>query len=472
MLLSSVRTAVGFWDTADLQTVAWIAGIPYPTGYPGYVMLAWLWTHALPIASPALRVNALSAVAIACGAATISATALLFEVMPLLAVLGGWTFAFAHVVWLRGTYADVHPVGFAAVLVVFALAIAWTLRGDARALAGAIVAAGVAVALDDTTVLVLAGAVIVALGRRPPPWRAAAGAALAAVAIVVVAYAYLPLRSAYVTSHALDPTLALGLPAGRPFWDDHHPASAAGFWSLVEGGEWGPHETLPRMFSPEGIQAAVGRFGGELNADDPQGMLVAAVIGIGLIWARAPLIVVGLAIGAVLPALFGASYPAEADPERYIFAVYAFAALGIAIAGDRIVRAFSRAPATAYAVVAGLLTLAVLHDVARASDLYAVRSDDSAAVLGARVAAATRDDAIVVAPWDWATALAYRAYVEQRFGRRIVVCALVRDYIERYDGWARGRQLAVLSEGIPFVPGFRPKLLSDGSPQVYELDPP
>jgi hypothetical protein len=226
------------------------------------------------------------------------------------------------------------------------------------------------------------------------------------------------------------------------------------------------------MFSPHAVQAAVDRFGGELNADEPQGMLVAALFGIGLIWARAPLAGLGLLAGAVLPALFGASYPAEADPERYAFAIYAFAGVGIAIAADRIVRAFAQTPTTAFAVVASLLTLAVVRDVARASDFYAVRSDGSAAALGARVTAATHDDAIVVAPWDWATALAYRAYVERRFGRRIVVCGLVRDYIEQYDGWARHRQLAVLSEGIPFVPGFRPKLLSDGSPQVYELVPP
>ena len=42
MLLATVRTSVGFWDTGDLQTVAWIGGIPYPTGYPLYVVAGWL----------------------------------------------------------------------------------------------------------------------------------------------------------------------------------------------------------------------------------------------------------------------------------------------------------------------------------------------------------------------------------------------------------------------------------------------
>jgi hypothetical protein len=472
LLLTTVRTLVGFWDTADLQTVAWIAGIPYPTGFPGYVMLGWLWTHVVPFASVAARLNALSALAIAFGSATIAALALLFDVVPLIAILGGWTFAFAHVVWLRGTYADVHPVGFAVAFVAFALAVAWTLRGDARALVSAIVLAGFAVAIDNTTVLILAGGVVASLGRRWP-LRAAAAAAAIALTIAVAGYAYLPLRSAYVTAHRLDPTLALGLPAGRPFWDDHHPATAEGFLALVGGTEWGPGETLGHVVSPAAVRAAVDRFGGEIGEDEPQGLIVAALVGLGFIAARAPPVAIGLVLAALLPALFGASYPAEADPERYVFTAYAVAALGIAVAADRTVRAFGRdAPVTALAVVASLLLIVVARDFARSNDLYLTRADDSAQGLGARVVASTRDGAVVVAQWDWATALAYRAYVDRGFGRRILVCALPRDYIEDYAGWSRGRQVAILSLGRPDVPGFRFRLLSDGTPQVYEIVTP
>ena len=472
VLLTSVRTSVGFWDTADLQTVAWIAGIPYPTGFPGYVVLGWLWTHVVPFASVAARLNALSAIAIAIGSATIAALALLFDVVPLIAILGGWTFAFAHVVWLRGTYADVHPVGFAVAFVAFALAAGWTLRGDARTLVSAILLAGFAVAIDNTTVLILAGGVVASLGRRWP-WRATVSAAAVALVIVATAYAYLPLRSAYVTEHRLDPTLALGLPPGRPFWDDHHPATAAGFHALVEGTEWGPGETLGHVVSPAALRAAVDRFGVEVGDDEPQGLIVAALVGLGFIAARAPPIAIGLVLAALLPALFGASYPAEADPERYVFTAYAVGALGVAVAADRTVRAFGRdAPTTALAVVMSLLLIAVARDVVRARDLYAVRADTSAQALGARVVASTRDGAVILAPWDWATPLAYRAYVERRFGRRILVCALPRDYIEDYAGWSRDRQVAILSEGLPNVPGYRFRLLSDGAPQVYEIVSP
>jgi Protein of unknown function (DUF2723) len=469
VLLTSVRTSVGFWDTADLQTVAWIAGIPYPTGYPGYVIVGWLWTHALPFASVAARLNALSAVAVAGGAATVAALALLFDVLPLIAVLAGWTFAFAHTVWLRGTYADVHSLGFALAFGAVALAVRWALRGDARALQGGVVLAGVAVAVDNTTVLILLGGVIAALARRWP-LRAVVRSTGLAVLVVLLAYAYLPLRSAYVTAHRVDPTLALGIAPGRPFWDDHHPADTDGFLALVAGTEWGVGHSLVRVLTPAAVRAAADRFSSELTADEPQGMLIAALIGIAFVFAQSPAVGLGLAFAALVPALFGASYHAEADPERYVFMLYALTALGVAVAADRTVRAFGRRrPEIALASAGVLLALVLAYDAARARDLYAQRADSAGSELGTRVAASTRDGAVVVAVWDWATPLGYAAYVERRLGNRIVVCALPQDHLDEYGRWMHGRQVTILSEGTPDVPGYRTRLLSAGSPQVYEI---
>ncbi|HEX3463404.1 MAG TPA: DUF2723 domain-containing protein [Candidatus Elarobacter sp.] len=469
VLLASVRTAVGFWDIGDLQTVAWIAGIPYPTGFPGYVMIAWLWTHVVPFGSVAARVNALSALALAGGTATVAALALLFDAAPLVAILGAWTFAFARAVWLRATYADVHPLGFAVAFVAVALAVRWSLRGDRRALATGIVLAGVAVAVDNTTVLILLGGVVATLARPWPAWLVVRCVAIAAV-IVVAAYAYLPLRSAYVTAHRADPTLALGIEPGRPFWDDHHPATADGFRALVAGTEWNAGDSLLRIVTPDAVRAAVQRFGPGLLEDAPQGLAVAALIGLAFALARAPVPVIGLIVAAAVPALFGASYPAEADPGRYGFALYAVLAFGAAVAADRTIRAFGRArPQLALAAVCGLLVLVLAHDAARGREVYALRENAEAAELGERVAASTRDGAVVVSPWDFATPLAYRAYVERGLGTRIVVCALPHDHLAEYRAWLRERQVAIVSDGPPDLPGYAVRRLSEGSPQVYEI---
>jgi hypothetical protein len=471
VLLATVRTSVGFWDTGDLQTVAWIGGIPYPTGYPGYVVLAWLWAHLVPIGSVAARVNALSALAIASGAATIASLALLLRVLPVIAILAAWTFAFAHVVWLRATYADVHPLGFAVAFAALAFGVRWAVRGDARALAWGIVLAGAAVAIDNTTVLMLLGGMLIALARRWPAALAARSIAIAAV-VVVVAYAYLPLRSAYVTAHRLDPTLALGIEPGRPFWDDHHPATIQGFRALVTGTEWSAGSTLTSLFTPKVAHAAYLRFRAEFAADEPQGLIIAALIGLGFVAAEAPLVAIGLLIAAAVPALFGAAYPAEADAERYIFTLYAVTALGVALALDRAVRAFAGGglwlPST---VACTLLGLVLVRDAVRAHPLFAARDNADARELGTRVANGTRDDAVVVAPWDWATPLGYAAYVDRRLGNRIVVCALPQDHLDDYARWSRTRQVTIVWNGPPDLPGYRTRRLTNGDPEVYEVLP-
>jgi len=469
VLLATVRTSVGFWDTGDLQTVAWIAGIPYPTGYPLYVGAGWLWTHALPVASVAARVNALSAVAIAAGAATLCGLALLLEVGTTVAILAGWMFAFAHTVWFRATYADAHPVGFAVAFLAVVFAVRWALRGESRSAVAAIVLGALALAFDNTTVLILAGGALLAFAR-PLPVRPAALAAAAAVLIVVAAYAYLPLRSAQLTAARADPTLQLGVEPGRPFWDDHHPASREGFRALVAGSEWGPGTTLAHLFSIDAIRKTEQRFGPDLGADFPQGLTIAALLGLGFLAWRLPLVGLGLIVAAVLPALFGGSYRAEADPERYAFALYAVTVLGIALAADRAVRAISPArSAVARRIVVGLLIVAIAWELRGGTDLFEGRDDQDAAILGATVAAATHDDAVVISPWDWATPLAYRAYVEGAFGHRIVLCAFPEDYANRIGAWLRTRQVAIVAEVPPAIPGFAVRRLRSGHPGVFEV---
>jgi transmembrane protein TMEM260 (protein O-mannosyltransferase) len=469
ILLATVRTSVGFWDTGDLQTVAWIAGIPYPTGYPLYVVVGWLWTHAIPIATVAARLNALSAIAVAAGAATVCGLALVLEVGAAIAVLAGWTFAFAHTIWYRGTYADAHPVGFAVAFLALAFAVRWAVRGDARNVVGAILLGAVALAFDNTTVLILAGGLVLALARRLP-LKPAALAALAAVLIVVASYAYLPLRSAQLSAAGADPTLQLGIPPGRPFWDDHHPSTLQGFRALVAGSDWGPGTTLAQVLSFDAIGKTEKRFGPDIGGDFPPGFALAALIGIAFLAYRLPLIALGLVVAAVLPALFGGSYRVEADPERYAFALFAVTSLGFALAADRVTRAVvSQQRRTAHALAIGLLAATVLWQLWQGADILALRDNREAATLGATVAAATRDDAVVIVRWDWATPLAYRAYVEHRFGTRIVLCGFPEDYAGRYGDWIGRRQVAIVAEATPALYGYAVHLLRAGHPSVYEL---
>jgi len=469
VLLATVRTSVGYWDTGDLQTVAWIAGIPYPTGFPLYVIAGWVWTHAIPFASAAARLNALSAVAVAAGAALICALALMCEVEEVLAVPAAWTFAFAFPIWFRATYADVHPLGFAVAFLALAFALRWVQRGEVRAIVAAILIAATALAIDSTTVLILAGGVILTFGR-PPPLLLTARAAAAGVLIVCVAYAFLPLRSAQVTAARLDPTLALGLAPGRPYWDDHHPASWSGFVALVTGASFGPGSALRNLVKPKAIAAAAERYGPEMGGDFPFKLVLAGAAGLALLAYRRPLVALGLCLAGVIPAVFGSAYAAEADPERYAFALYAVMALGLALAAQEIAGLLSgRARQAAYAVLVAVLLAVAGNELSRGGIYFEVRAEALPDALADRVVAGTNDRAIVVAPWIYASALAYRAYVDRGFGGRILVCGWWPDYEKEYPRWLRSRPIVIVSDDIPAIPGHRVRLVADGIPAVYEL---
>ncbi|HEY4441787.1 MAG TPA: DUF2723 domain-containing protein [Candidatus Elarobacter sp.] len=471
VLVTTVRTSVGFWDTGDLQTVAWVGGIPYPTGYPLYAIAGWIWVHAIPIASVAARLNLLSAVAVALAAATICGIALLLEVRPLFAIPAGWLFAFAHTVWFRSTYADAHTAGFTAALLAIAFGIRWALRAERRFVPLAFATGGIALALDSTTVLLLAGGLLLVAARRLPA-RAALGGICAALAIVAVSYAYLPLRSAQMTAARADPTLTLGIAPGRPFFDDHHPSSPAGFRALVGGTEWSAGPTLMRLGTVASIRRTAEHFVPELVADYSESVVVAALIGLAFFAVARPIVALALFFAAIVPALFGGSYRAEADPERYVFTLYAVVALGAALAAEHALRAVTPARAQiAERLVAVLFAVALARELVTGRDLYLMRDDQEPANVGATVAAMTHDDAIVIAPWDWATPLAYTAYVDHTLGHRIVVCGFVADYAPMIRGWSRTRQVVVMAEAPPGIPAMRPRLLVAGNPNLYELVP-
>ena len=214
VLLASVRTSVGFWDAGDLQTVVWIAGIPYPTGFPGYVLIGWVWTHVLPFGSVAARINALSAVSVACGAATITARGAA----------------------VRGSAARRDPGRLDVRVRAHGVVSRDVCRRAPAGIRGRVRRRRAGRALGAARRSARARARDRARRRRgrdrqhdrADPVRrrrrsrsrgagrcaSSRAASPSPSAIVVAAYAYLPLRSAYVTAHRLDPTLALGHRAG------------------------------------------------------------------------------------------------------------------------------------------------------------------------------------------------------------------------------------------------------------------
>jgi hypothetical protein len=112
-------------DGGDLIAAARTLGVPHPTGYPTYTLLAWLFSY-LPVGIIAYRVNVLSAL---CAAGAVGllcrATQLMFRgerARLSLSVVTALTFAFSPLLWSQAVISEVY-----ALLVFFAALLLWLL---------------------------------------------------------------------------------------------------------------------------------------------------------------------------------------------------------------------------------------------------------------------------------------------------------------------------------------------------------
>jgi hypothetical protein len=467
--LTSLRGDVSFWDTADLQTVPYILGIPYPTGFPGFVLLGWVWSHAFAIGNVAWRFNVLDAIASAGAAAAVAALLITLGAATAIGFAAALVYALAAVPWSHATYVDVHPIGFCAVAWAAVYAVRWSRNAAWFDAVACVVAVACALAIDNSTVLALPGLALIYLTRRPPLRNTLVLSAAAAVALVA-AYAYLPLRSAAVTAARIDPTLTLGLAPGRPFWDDGHPSTWAGFVRVVTGSDFSPHTALTSMFSSSAIHGLVENVAPHVESDLGGFFPWLALFGAVMLWWRAPLILAGMLLLGLLPVLFASAYPVESEATRYYLPMY----FGLAVAAgygtgvlDAGMRGMQRIAALA---VVGLAWIALLAgDVTGNTALFAqlARNDGSSWIK--RVVSATPANAIVVAPWTYATTLAYGSYVLHTLGNRIVVTADAHEYQERYRSWLPKRPIVVVSDDPVTFERFHLHELDDGSPHMYAL---
>ncbi len=206
--LRTLMPSIGFWDTAEAQTVPHTLSIFHPTGFPTYTMLGWLWSQ-LPIGEVAYRMNLLSAVCLALtsGLVVLISAHLMAERHRLLvaasAGIAGLAFAFADEPWQNAVRADVHALHiFLAALIIWLL-LAWgsAERGGARRpgkwLAAAALTFGIGMGNHPLTGLLAVGIAPWLFIVDPGIWRrwklvAACGGMLL---LGLMTYLYIPIRA-------------------------------------------------------------------------------------------------------------------------------------------------------------------------------------------------------------------------------------------------------------------------------------
>jgi hypothetical protein len=236
-------------DGGDLITAARVLGVPHPSGYPTWTLLAALFSQ-LPLGTAAWRATLLSMLSGATAAALVAATVpwllprddgwaaagphnpastageprlgrsspavLLLSLAP--ALVAGLALAFAPLLWGQATVAEVYALHACLAAATLWALVRWQAGGDGRWAVAAGLFLGLGLGNHLTTVWLLPAAGIV-LWTASQHSRLRASAALAAgLAAGLLVYLYLPLAA-----------------AGNPPVNWGNPRTLGGLWWLVSG---------------------------------------------------------------------------------------------------------------------------------------------------------------------------------------------------------------------------------------------
>lgn len=418
---STLLPGVDFWDTGELQTVGPLMGTAHPTGFPTYVLLAWVANLVLsPFGEPALRMNLLAALCVAAAAAVTVDLARTLTRSVALGVMAGIGLAFTEIAWSIGTHAEAHALHLLLVAILFRLLVAWEDGPPGRRRDRLLIAAAVVFGLamgNHSLVLLLAPAVgLFVLAVEPSIWRRprfVAACALAVLGTAALVFLELPLRAG---------PFRAPLVYGRPeTWD--------GFWYIVlaeqfRGSFVAPFSDLSGKVG-ELTDRTVGAFG-PLAFLIPIGFVAAAQL--------RPRYALLTGLSVLITCFFAASYE-NADIGRYYLVPALIAWTWLAILARAIVVAVTAGvdpdpsaedpssdprlgvPRLATIAAVGLSIVLLVPTALAVGDRSARvdRSDDRAAE---RWLDQTLDelepDAVMVSWWSYSTPLWYAQHVQGR----------------------------------------------------------
>jgi hypothetical protein len=475
-------SASGFpasWDYAEQQTVPYILGIAHPTGFPLFTLAGWLFTHVVPLGSVAWRMNVFSGFCVAVASAGVALIAVRLGAGRVEAFLGALIFAWCELAWAKGTHADPHATSLALVVLALLFARRYAKGGAARDLVAACLSAGLGLATHPETIFCLP-AIGVALLIRGRPDRRTVLWALAALALPLTLYAYLPLRSAYVAAHGLDPTAAAPvLAAGTSAWDTDHPRSLAGFLAEISGSQFGASGALLALFDVRGYAPAAALWSKHLQTQLPVLAIVLGTLGaLGVLLrdARSAAVLAAGTLGAI-PFVY-AYRGVEGDIDRYFLPSFALIALLAATSARLSIEGF--APALRRIAVIVLLAIALASQWAANRGALDGRLDKGYQGSIDAVRRDIPDGAIVVAGWVLGTTLEYGAYVDRSLGSRIIVVGWPSDFKKSYARWSAAKPVYIFADDdtLPNAREVIPKawitnrLSSDGHDHVLRIEPP
>ncbi|MGH2464532.1 MAG: protein O-mannosyl-transferase family, partial [Candidatus Limnocylindrales bacterium] len=434
--LRTLMPGVAFGDWGEMATVPHVLGVAHPTGYPTYIVMAWL-AELLPIGSVAFRANLLSAIYVTVTLATLGLISVRLGVRPVIAIAGALATGAIGTVWAAATVSEVNPLHLMFVALIIHRALVWAdlRRRSDLAIGGLLVGLALGNHLLMLFVAPFVAVFVVWAGRRDflaRPWLLLVAAATIVVGLTV--YVYIPLAA------LRNPPL--------PY---NHPTTLDGVIWLVTGTQFRGQFDFLAARGPGDFVAALPTLWSLLLERATIVVPVMAALGLGrLTWRRPAFGLMCIGILAVSVYIW-ANY---LELEHYLLVPWLILGIGASVGGEGaarlIERTFRRRLDALPAMDAARLSGLVVGTAGLAFVVVLGGLNWSAADLSADLTGPTYVDAVfshlpqgaaILSYWDASTPLWYGQHVE---GRRSDVL-IVDDTNIVYEGWGtRENRIATL----------------------------
>ena len=410
---------MAFDDWGEMQTVPHVLGITHPTGYPTYVITAWLF-ELLPFGSIAFRANLFAAVCVAVALAAMTSTTIRLGVRPAIAAAVAVATGAIATIWASAVVAEVNALHLALIALIVNRSLAWADDRRTRDLALGGLLVGLSLGNHLLTAFVAPPFVLFALwAGRQTLWerkRLVLVPVLTGLAGLAV-YLYIPIAASF------SPPL--------PY---NHPTTLDGIHFLVTG------EQFRGQYDGLFTTASLGKF-----ADSVPALWSTAVsrsnvflpllglAGIAILLVRRTAFGLACAASLLVGVVVWANY---LQLEHYLLVPWLLLGIGAAVALEEIARAVAasvpprieRAAGPAVTLVAAVLAMALIASNLPTADKS---RDHSARTYVDTLFAALPENAVILSFWGASSPLWHAQFV---LGERPDVL-IVDDTNIVYEGW-------------------------------------
>lgn len=309
--------------------------------------------------------------------------------------------------------------------------------------------------------------VAAAAARRRASFRLIAGSLALAVAGLAL-YLYLPLRSAYVVAHRLDPSAALP-GAGGIFWNYNNPGTLHGLALELTGSESQTPAYFLASFNPVHVDAAIWAFIAGIHAQYGTFATLLLVGGLIAAWRRDWRVTLVVVIACTTALLFSVVYPNESDVGRYrLLASW----LAVPLLGALTPRSNRGWGVVLHAGLVAFLAAGAFTAFAPQRGFFHHDPGEGGRWVIGAVAEHVPPAGVVVSDWLDATSLAYGAYVDGSLPGRIVVSD-DKLRVDLYRIWAKRQRVFALVDphDVNGIPGGHEFAALDAYHELYEIGP-